>query len=262
MKFTNYIDKGPVCDLQELSKRTGMPDVQGVYRPLEALLLSLAEMYLQLSEYNDSLLTWFNNNVGKFYIAIGADDAPFGKDDVATAYLVSFLNVLGLVASCDHNFLIMGANCKEDHPLMLSYTEYLVKEMDAIEKKKYHVRNVEVTFQWKLIPADQKWITKMGGELNNASFYSSTFANVNAGDMDTSGGSIGSTWRCWNYDERVKTAGLVEKYKAKIGKASSSKASWRIKVTTYISKTLNSRQEFILILENTMTWPNQIHSTT
>lgn len=57
-----------------------------------------------------------------FHVAVGADGAPFGRDDTATAYLVSFLNLLERVASCEENFLLMGANCKEDDAVMISYT--------------------------------------------------------------------------------------------------------------------------------------------
>ena len=38
-------------------------------------------------------------------MAVEADSAPFGKDDTVTAYLVSFLNLLNRVQSCDDNNL-------------------------------------------------------------------------------------------------------------------------------------------------------------
>ena len=47
----------------------------------------------------------------------------FGKDDTATAYLFSFLNLLNRVQSCNDNHLLLGANC-EDHPLMKSYSNH------------------------------------------------------------------------------------------------------------------------------------------
>ena len=68
-------------------------------------------------------------------MAVGADGAPFGKDDTVTAYLVSFLNLLNRVQSCDDNNLLLAANCEEDHPLMKSYSNHLRKEMEQIEKK-------------------------------------------------------------------------------------------------------------------------------
>ena len=42
------------------------------------------------------------------YVAVGADGAPFGKDDTGTAYLVSFLNLSQRVQSCNDNHLILG----------------------------------------------------------------------------------------------------------------------------------------------------------
>jgi len=37
-------------------------------------------MYLQLDEHN-KVLHWFNEEKGKFLVAVGADGAPFGKDE-------------------------------------------------------------------------------------------------------------------------------------------------------------------------------------
>ena len=71
-------------------------------------------MYLTLHEI-DPCLQWFNGEEGVLYVAVGADGAPFGKDDTATAYLVSFLNLLQRVQSCNDNHLILGAKCEEDH---------------------------------------------------------------------------------------------------------------------------------------------------
>ncbi|KAJ7380665.1 hypothetical protein OS493_007031 [Desmophyllum pertusum] len=55
-------------------------------------------------------LHWFNGGKGVMYIAIGADGAPFGRDDTATAYRVSILNLLQRVQSCNDNHLLMGSN--------------------------------------------------------------------------------------------------------------------------------------------------------
>ena len=69
-------------------------------------------------------------------MAVGADGAPFGKDDTVTAYLVSFINLLQRVQSCNDNHLLLGANiCEEDHVLMKSYSSHLASEMREIEGK-------------------------------------------------------------------------------------------------------------------------------
>ena len=93
--------------------------------------------------------------MGLFYVASDADRAPFGKDETVTAYLVSFLNVLEQVASCEDNFLLMGSNCK-DVPVMINFTQHLVKEMKIIEDKKFLVGNLEVKFVFQLVPSDKK----------------------------------------------------------------------------------------------------------
>ena len=49
-----------------------------------------------------------------------------------TTYLVSFLNLLNRVQSCNDSLLLLGASC-EDHPLMKSYSNYLREEMEQIE---------------------------------------------------------------------------------------------------------------------------------
>ena len=59
----------------------------------------------------------------------------FGKDNTATAYLVSFLNLLNRVQSCNDNHLLLGANC-EDHPLMKSYS-IIEEKMEQIEDIDY-----------------------------------------------------------------------------------------------------------------------------
>ena len=49
------------------------------------------------------------------------------------AYLVSILNLLHKVQSCNDNHLLMGATCAEDTPLMKQYTKHLVEEMELME---------------------------------------------------------------------------------------------------------------------------------
>ena len=43
---------------------------------------------------------------------------------ILAAYLVSFLNLLNRVQSCNKNHLLLGPNCEEDHPLMKAYTHW------------------------------------------------------------------------------------------------------------------------------------------
>ena len=87
-------------------------------------------------------------------MAVEADGAPFGKDDTVTAYLVSFLNLLNRVQSCDDNNLLLGANCEEDHPLMKSYSNHLREEMEQIEEKTLTTEiGEQVVFKFEPIPS-------------------------------------------------------------------------------------------------------------
>ena len=93
-------------------------------------------------------------------MAVGADGAPFGKDDTVTAYLVSFLNLLNRVQSYDDNNLLLGTNCEEDHPLMKSYSNHLREEMEQIEEKTLTTEiGEQVVFKFELIPSDMKWMS-------------------------------------------------------------------------------------------------------
>lgn len=99
-------------------------------------------------------------------MAVGADGSPLGKDDTATAYLVSILNLLTRVQSCSDNHLLMGANCAEDIPLMKEYTKHLKGEMEEKKGKKMTTeQGHQIEFMFQLIPGDMKWVSSMSGEL-------------------------------------------------------------------------------------------------
>ena len=222
MKFVNSIDIGERKDLHEFAKEVNQP-VPGVYKTLKPFLIHLANFYLSIHK-TTQCLRWFDSE-GVFYVAIGANGAPFRKDDTATAYLVSFANLLQRVASCDNNHLLLGANCEEDHPLMIAYTSHLKEEMEQMEREEYTSNDGELTIKFKFdfFPADMKWASKMSGEQNNNVTYFSPFANVNQDNKSTIGGSIGEnthsvkvTWNPWTYKERIKVAYLVKELKKKL----------------------------------------------
>ena len=49
----------------------------------------MASFYLRVSQEN---LLWFDNKINTFHVVVGGDGAPFGKDETACSWLVSFLN--------------------------------------------------------------------------------------------------------------------------------------------------------------------------
>lgn len=124
------------CDLPVEKK------VDGVYRNLENLLVSLAEFYLTVDSYrkDEDRLTWFGGDKGEFKVAVGGDGAPFGKWDESVSWLISFLNVGPRVASPNDNFLLFGANCKETHEVVVKFSKLLSEQCAAIEKP-LHLKN-------------------------------------------------------------------------------------------------------------------------
>ena len=78
----------------------GLPnseEVNGAYRKLEEFVLKLVEMFIVIDQAlrSKSFFNHLRSDKYHFKLAIGADGAPFGKDDEATAWLISCLNVVG-----------------------------------------------------------------------------------------------------------------------------------------------------------------------
>ena len=223
---------------------TEVPRIQGCKRDLEQLLLTLSEMYFLLDDhFGGKVLHWFGRPRGSFVITIGADGAPFGKFSTGTSLLVGFANTFHRLASRNHNFLVIGGNTKEDSEGFLEELNALRSKMEDIESKSYHVREQEVTFQFEILPSDQKWLATAAGELPNSSTFPSSFANVKQSNMATIGGSIGPppcTWQQWEYSKRLKDAASVEVDKVSFA----NKKNPRPLVLQNIAKR-DSRQEFV-----------------
>ena len=87
--FIQSIDIGEIIDLEILAAKFNVEAFPEVYRPLKSFLLKLADLYLFLDE-RVPCLHWLNyGQKGALYIAIGADGAPFGRDDATTGNYTS-----------------------------------------------------------------------------------------------------------------------------------------------------------------------------
>jgi len=105
MSFVRSIEIGEVLSLDDLASKYSLESTSGVYRPLKPFLLRLANLYLFLDS-KTPCLHWFNGEKGVLHVAIGADGAPFGKDDTATGNLaVRHDNVTELSNSENHEHL-------------------------------------------------------------------------------------------------------------------------------------------------------------
>lgn len=248
------IDIGNLYDLNEqFCTGLGNDDhVEGKYRDLTELLLRWAQFYLKVNEHRLDKLIWYNNKqAGHFNVAIGGDGAPFGKDDSALAWLVSFLNCGHRISSRNENFLLLGANCSEDCEAIRRYVLKLSQDIKEIEKKTYSVsvdgQLWNVSFSFDMFPNDMKYIAFLAGELSISATYFSPFANVKKADIcdtkSTFGVEPSHKWKPWTYQARIKVASAVAKKKQELSHSSLKLTTLRNKVTTFIANK-GSRTEF------------------
>ena len=252
-RIENEISIGTLYDVRE-TLCAGMEEeekVDGKYRDLLELLLRMAKFYFLVDKQRvECKLEWFGKEEGSFKVAIGGDGAPFGKDDQALAWLVSFLNVGKRISSRDENFLLFGANCAEDCLAARRYICMLGEQIIEIEKNTYSVVvdgiDKSVKFEFELLPNDMKYLAFIFGELPIGSTYVSPFADVHKNDLNhVQTGEFGTEpsckWKPWKYSFRLKVAASVEKEKKK--NANLKGDALRKKITPFIAKA-KSRQEY------------------
>jgi len=138
MPFITTIDIGELHSIRETlcHELDEKEKVDGVYRDIQPLLLSLADFYLSQSRYQ---LVWFGDEVNTSHISLGRDGAQFGKDDTAFACLVSFLNLGRGVLSSNENFILFGGNCKEDRVPVSRFLKKVVHDISDLEKTNFTV---------------------------------------------------------------------------------------------------------------------------
>ena len=244
-----YSVRETLCDgLEEHNK------VSGIYRDLSDLITDLAKFYLSEKCYD---LVWFGGQTNTFHVSIGGDGAPFGKDDTACAWLVSFLNTGRAVLSSNENYLLFGSNCSENCIPVCRFLKMLHQDIQDIESKTFSVTLnnntvVDVKFVFSELPNDMKMLAFIAGELTNSAQYFSTFANVQKQDINNADGTFAldgqnSTWKPWEFDHRVKVVKEVEILKKSLAKKKVTEATKRNNITKYIAA-CKSRQEFMPLL--------------
>ena len=254
MAYVKSIDIGQLhsvhedlCDgLDECEK------VNGCYRDIEALVVKLAEFYLNHSKYD--LLTFDKPNT--FHVALGGDGAPFHRHDSACSWLVSFLNIGKGVLSSNGNFLVFGANCVENCLPVKRFLGKLMTDIREIESPSYLIlskgASIDVKFVFAELPNDMKMLAFLAGELSNSATYFSTFAKVDKQSL-TKIGSFGhnasDTWKPWKYSRRVKVVKEVEKFKKKIQHKNVSASTKRSNITAFIAKQKSQQESVPLVAE-------------
>ncbi|XP_057305419.1 uncharacterized protein LOC130642350 [Hydractinia symbiolongicarpus] len=83
-----------------------------------------------------------------------------------------------------------------------------------------------------------KMLAFLAGELTNSSYYFTTFGTANQDNAANMNFSYGDQWKPFDYEKRIEDVKKIEVKKNEIEKKSKGNS------LTYISKTLQSRQEF------------------
>ena len=182
---------------------------------------------------------------------LGGDGCPFGQNENACSFLVSFLNTGKREASSSDNFLVFGGNCKETSLVIMKYVKAMCHQMASLEGKIFEIDGVHITFKLEELPNDMKMLAMLGGELSNAAKYFSTFANVSKMDYTDLKGSFGHDnsckWKPWPYSKRVSIAQEVEKFKMSLNNKMLANKTKRSKITEFIAQK-ESRQEFLPLI--------------
>ena len=74
-------------------------------------------------------LKWFGETEGRFLVALGGDGCPFGKNESACSFLISFLNVGKRVASSSDNILVFAGNVEETSLIVKKYINFVCKQI-------------------------------------------------------------------------------------------------------------------------------------
>ena len=268
--MANYL---PYKDLAELIRTVDIGNVQdvkptltfgcddgldGCYRAPAELALRLAKFYLQVNGEREDKLHTFSTFAKKdarssvFIMAIGGDGAPGS----GTLFLLSFLNIGLRIASSSECFLLLGANVEENSKLSRNFILKLLADIKFLESKAFevHVESQAFLVEFKLneLPNDMKTLAFLAGELSNAAYYFSTFGTVNQGDANdhyhTYGSEESDYWKPLAYSKRLLDAKKVQLKKSELAKTNANPTTQRSNLTSYISKTLKSRQEEVPII--------------
>ncbi|KXJ10774.1 hypothetical protein AC249_AIPGENE5510 [Exaiptasia diaphana] len=256
MSFINDINIGTLHSVREnlCNDLDDKEKVDGAYRNLEEVLVNVCSFYLN-NPNTYKLYNFTNDDTCTFYVAIGGDGAPCGKDDTAVAWLVSILNIGQRVLSSSENFLLFGANCNENCLPVRRFVIQLMKDVEEIERKTYTINlkdgtTRKIKFLISEFPNDMKMLCFLSGELSNSATYFSSFADIPHASLktksvisDTFGLLPSNTWKPWKYSHRIKVAKDVEKFKVGLDKGKVAESTRRTKITKFIAEK-KSRQEF------------------
>ena len=221
---------------------------------MKTYLPCLAAFYVRVNRNRLDKLIQFNcdkkdSSSILFLFSVGGDEAPAA----GTSFLVSFLNAGKRVCSSFENFLIFGGNVKENGTIIQRYLAKLLNDIKYLESRPFDIsvddESFRVEFRLEMLPNDMKMLAFLAGELTNAAYYFSTFADVHKDDTATNIHRKFNTgkkadWAPFSYKKRLQDVKCVEKKKMELSKRTMLPLTFCSHVTTFI-KFLKSRQEFV-----------------
>lgn len=95
---------------------------------------------MTLEELTGEQLLWFNGEVNTFQVVLG-DGAPFGKDQTACAWFVSFLNRGKHIFSSNDNYLIFGIEVPESGVVVRRCVKHRLHATLEVEGKTHHIND-------------------------------------------------------------------------------------------------------------------------
>ena len=225
---------------------------QGFYRDVRTYVPRLAQFYLildlQLINCYVLMMQSFKNLMLRPLFFYLLDEAPLS----GTTFLLSFVNVGRRICSNYDNFLIFGGNVKENGEVVRWYIKKLHDDIRSLESKVFEVNvdgnSIKGEFRLELVPNDMKMMCFISGELSNAAFYFSSFANVtkeNCYDFSCRfNGNHNKDWQPFPHQKRLEDVKHVVKKKHQISFKCLKQETMRNNITSFI-QTLESRQEFV-----------------
>ena len=131
MNEIKKINVGKVYSIEEeFSTDIDDENINGCFRDLREYLPRLAKFYLNMQGKRKGASKWFGETEGRFLVAFGGGDGcPFGKNESACSFLISFLNVGKRVASSSDNFLVFGGNVEETSLTVKKYINFVCKKI-------------------------------------------------------------------------------------------------------------------------------------
>ena len=173
-----------------------------------------------------------NENSYVFLIAIGCDEAP----QSGTSFLVSFLNI-GKQSSSE-NFLLFGANIKKNGFVVRRYISFMLSQLNTLENEVYTVSvqgKEYFSITVELLPNDMKMLAFLEGELTNAAYFFTTFANMNRdnkNDISKKFSCKGDfAWKPFTYEKIIADAVKVVSKKAEMHKKNMKESMFRQNLT-------------------------------